>query len=75
MRTHGNDVEVRPTETRVAHLDDDIVRGGDDGDGNSLQTELAFTGITLQRLHPGAGDDKLQAGRGRDCKQSKLEIK
>ena len=60
MRTHGNDVEVRPTETRVAHLDDDIVRGGDDGDRDSLQTELAFTGVTLQGLH-----HRLQTALGR----------
>ena len=57
-------MEVRPTEPRVPDLDDDIVRGGDDGDGDSLQTELAFTGVTLQRLHPAAGAHRLQTALG-----------
>ena len=57
-------MEISPTETRVAHLDDDIVRGGDDGDGNSLQAELPFTRIALQRLHLVAGAEKLQTGAG-----------
>ena len=63
-------MEVSPTETRVADLDDDIVRGGDDGDRDSLQTELAFTGVTLKRLHPPGGADKLRARAGRDWSQT-----
>ena len=44
-------MEVSPAESRVPHLDDDIVRGGDLGNGQILQAELASLGVTLQSFH------------------------
>ena len=51
VTTHRHDVQVSPTETRVANLDDDVIRSGDLRHGDNGEAELPLTGVTLQGLH------------------------